>query len=82
MQAELVGIGFGTVPEIAYYVPANGALGLKRVLEGLKPLFENPNIGFYGHNVKYTLPSLKGHRIEVANIAFDSLWSVLYFECA
>lgn len=73
MQAELVGIGFGTVPEIAYYVPANGALGLKRVLEGLKPLFENPNIGFYGHNVKYDYQVLKGHQIEVANIAFDSL---------
>jgi DNA polymerase-1 len=73
LRAELVGIGLGVEPHQAWYVPTNGQLGLKRVLEGLKPLFLNPQIGFYGHNIKYDLHVLHNHGIQVANISFDTL---------
>lgn len=73
LLAELVGIGFGVKPEEAWYVPANGKLGLQRVLEGLKPIFANPNIRFFGHNVKYDLHILENYQIPVANIGFDTI---------
>ena len=73
LKAELVGIGFGIHPQKAWYIPTNGTLGLKRILEGIKPLLENPNIGFYGHNIKYDLHVLANYDIEIANICFDTL---------
>ena len=73
MQAELVGLGLGVSKGQAWYIPVNGQLGLQRVLQAVKPLFENPRIGFYGHNVKYDLHVLARYQIEVANIAFDTM---------
>jgi DNA polymerase I len=73
LQAELVGIGFAVEPKQAWYIPTNGQLGLQRVLEGLTPLFLNPQIGFYGHNVKYDLHVLQNYGIKIANISFDTL---------
>jgi DNA polymerase-1 len=73
LQAELVGIGFAIEPKKAWYVPVNGQLGLKRVLEGVKPLFENPKIGFYGHNVKYDYHVLGNYGIKVRHLSFDTI---------
>lgn len=71
--AELVGIGFGVESKTTWYVPVNGALGLQKVLAGVKPLFENPSIGFYGHNVKYDYHILANYGILVQNISFDTI---------
>lgn len=73
LKAELIGIGFGVVPEKAWYVPLNGKLGSERVLKAIAPLFENPEIGFYGHHVKYDYHVLANYSINVANICFDTL---------
>ncbi len=73
IQAELVGVGFTVEPGQSWYVPVNGNLGLKRVLEGIKPLLENPNIGFYGHNIKYDLHVLENYGITIGNISFDTI---------
>lgn len=73
LKAELVGIGFAVSPVKAWYIPVNGKLGLKKVLEAITPLFENPQIGFYGHNVKYDYQVLGNYGIHVANICFDTL---------
>ncbi len=73
LVAELVGIGFAIEPKKAWYVPVNGKLGLNKVLEVFKPLFENVKIGFYGHNVKYDYHILLNHGIKLANIAFDTI---------
>ncbi len=73
IKAELVGIGFAVDPKKAWYVPANGKLGLQRVLEGLRPLFENGQVGFYGHNVKYDYHVLGNYGITVANLCFDTI---------
>lgn len=75
LQAELVGLGFCIKPQTAWYVPTNGNLGLNRVLEVFKPLFENPAIGFYGHHVKYDYHVLGNYGITIANICFDTLLS-------
>lgn len=73
LLSELVGIGLGYRPGQAWYVPVNGNLGLDKVIKALKPLFENPHIGFYGHNVKYDLHVLSLYGIRVANICFDTI---------
>lgn len=73
LKAELVGIGLGVSPGKAWYIPVNGKLGLDRVLEGVKPLFENPKIGFYAHNAKYDYHILGNYGINIANISFDTL---------
>lgn len=73
IKAELVGIGLGISPENAWYIPVNGSLTLQSVLKALKPLFENPKIGFYGHNVKYDLHVLANYDIHIATICFDTL---------
>ncbi|CCB85617.1 DNA polymerase I [Parachlamydia acanthamoebae UV-7] len=73
LKAELVGIGFGIHPKKAWYVPLNGKLGKQRVLEGVKPLFENSAIGFYGHNVKYDWHVLQNEGIQIQNICFDTI---------
>lgn len=73
MKAELVGIGLGYKPGQAWYIPVNGKLGLSTVLNHLKPLLENPKIGFYGHNIKYDYHVLNRNGIQVKNICFDTV---------
>ena len=73
MLAELVGISFCTEEKKAWYVPVNGNLGLDRVLKGVKPLFENQNIGFFGHNVKFDIHVLSRYNIHIKNITFDTI---------
>lgn len=73
MKACLVGIGFCVEKGKAWYVPTNGKLGLETVLEKVRPLLENPNIGFVGHNIKYDLHIFLNHGIALSHIAFDTM---------
>jgi DNA polymerase-1 len=73
IKAELVGIGFCVEPKKAWYIPVNGRLGLQKVLEVLKPLFENPKISFYGHNVKYSYQVLANYGIKIHHVGFDTI---------
>ncbi len=73
LRAELVGIGLGVDPKKAWYIPVNGQLTQETVLSKLKPLLENPAIGFYGHNFKYDYHVLANYDICVANICFDTI---------
>jgi DNA polymerase I len=73
LKAKLTGIGFATEPTKAWYVPVNGNLGTQRVLEGLRPLFEHSNIGFYGHNLKYNYHVLANHGIKIQKLSFDTI---------
>jgi DNA polymerase-1 len=73
MLAELVGIGFCVHPKKAWYVPANGKISHHQLLSTLKPLLENPKVGFYGHNLKYDLHVLQNVGINLANVAFDTM---------
>jgi DNA polymerase-1 len=73
ISAELVGIGFCTEEKTGWYVPVNGHLGLDQVQKGLRPLFENPQIGFFGQNVKYDYNLLAKFNIVVKKITFDTM---------
>ena len=73
MLARAVGIGLGVHTHEAWYIPFNGNLGRERVLSALKPLLENPHIGFYGHNMKYDLHVLLNEGISIKDISFDTI---------
>jgi len=73
MEAELVGVGFAINPKEAWYIPANGELGLDTLLDALKPLLGNKSIGFYGHNIKYDAHVMANYGIKIASISFDTL---------
>lgn len=73
MLARVVGIGLGVQPGEAWYIPCNGKVGKTKVLSILKPLIENPRIGFIGHNIKYDLHVLLNEGISLKTIAFDTI---------
>lgn len=73
MTARMVGVGFCTSPRMAWYVPTNGKLGIDVVVSKIKPLLENPDIAFYGHNIKYDFHILKNHGITLKTIGFDTM---------
>ncbi|MCC5832567.1 MAG: DNA polymerase I [Chlamydiales bacterium] len=73
LLAKLVGIGFSFKKGEGFYVPLNGRLGATRVLETLRPLFENPELSFYGHNAKYDLHLLANVGIRVHRLSFDTI---------
>jgi DNA polymerase I len=73
MLGEPVGIGIGIKPKTAYYIPLNGALKEKEVLSALSPLLSDPNIAFYGHNIKYDYHILLNVGIRIAKIGFDTI---------
>jgi DNA polymerase-1 len=73
IESTLVGIGIAKERQRAYYIPLNGALPEKAVIEGLKPLLENPQVGVFGHNIKYDLHILERSGIHVKKICFDTM---------
>ncbi|HSW86136.1 MAG TPA: DNA polymerase I, partial [Rhabdochlamydiaceae bacterium] len=73
MKARLVGISFCVHPKQAWYIPVNGQLEKSIVINRIKPLLENPRIGFFGHNIKYDYHVLRNEGITIANICFDTI---------
>jgi DNA polymerase-1 len=73
LLAHLVGVGFAVEPGEAWYVPLNGELGKKRVVEALRNFFTNAKCGFFGHNFKYDYHILKNLNFPIHKIAFDTL---------
>ena len=73
MLAELIGLGFGLEDKSIWYLPFNGKLKKENISEALRPLFSDPKIGFYGHNIKYHYHVLMNAGIPIAHVAFDTL---------
>ena len=73
LLAHLVGIGFGVEPGEAWYVPLNGDLGKKKVLEALRPFFGSAECSFYGHHIKYDYHILQNVGMPLRSISFDTL---------
>ncbi len=71
--AELVGISVAFAPRQAFYVPLNGALEPKAVLEAFRLVLGDPKRRLVGHNIKYDLEVLRGAGIELGNVAFDTM---------
>ena len=71
-STDLVGISFSTAVGKARYVPIHGKLGSVYLLPRLKQVLENPNLSFFGYNVKADLHVLANSAIRPKNISFDT----------
>lgn len=79
-QAELVGVSFAIESGHAAYVPVahsyQGApqqLSREYVLQGLKPLLEDPELPKIGQNLKYDMSVLANYGIAMQGIKFDTM---------
>lgn len=73
LLTKLVGIGFSYEPGEAWYIPCNGELGEKKVVEALCTFFAKTPSVFYGHNIKYDFHVLNNLGITINHIGFDTL---------
>jgi DNA polymerase-1 len=80
MQAELVGISLSIEAGKACYIPLahryDGAppqLDKQSVLNALRPILENPEIGKIGQNIKYDAHIFIGEGIHLQGIAEDTM---------
>ncbi len=77
IAADLVGISVSWQAGEAYYVPVRAPLGRvldqDAVVERLKPIFEDGEIGKVGQNIKYDVLIMRTAGIRVAGIAFDTM---------
>ena len=74
MEAELVGMSFSDAENRAYYVPvpANRDEALKIVNE-LRPLYENETSMKVGQNIKYDMIVLQNYGVQVKGKLFDTM---------
>ena len=70
---KLVGIGFCWEQGIAYYVPFNGNIPEKDILDAIRPSLENETIRKIGHNFKFDARLMNRFGINVRNLYFDTM---------
>jgi DNA polymerase-1 len=80
IKSELVGISISLKPNEAYYIPIQHRyigvpeqLPMETVVNILKPILEDPNIGKIGQNIKYDLQILRNCGIELKGMSFDTM---------
>lgn len=74
MEAELVGVSFSDAENRAYYlpIPAGKAEALK-IMDELRPLYENEKTLKVGQNIKYDMIVLQRYGIRVRGPLFDTM---------
>jgi DNA polymerase-1 len=81
VRAEIVGISLSPALGEAYYIPvahrgetAAGQLPRAEVIERLRSVLTDPQVRWFGHNLKYdAIVLLNRHRLACATIACDSM---------
>src|SRR3990167_4073155 len=78
LEAEIVGIAIAIEENNPIYIPLahcddTKQLPRTQVLEALKPILENKQIGKLGQNLKYDYNVFKNYDITLQGIAFDSM---------
>lgn len=73
--ASLVGLSFSAIPGTAFYVPVNveGGLDENKVIEALRPLFENEQTLKIAHNYKFDYMMLLRAGIHIQGPVFDTM---------
>ena len=74
LAADLVGIAFSWEVGTGYYVsiPEDKSIA-EKILEQLRPFFENEQVEKIGHNLKYDLKVLSNYNITVTGPLYDTL---------
>ncbi|MAZ25929.1 MAG: DNA polymerase I [Cytophagaceae bacterium] len=74
IDAELVGIAFSWEKGKGFYVPFPEDFGeSQKLIDELKPFFENENIEKIGQNLKYDIKVLKKYDVVVKGKLFDTM---------
>jgi len=80
MLVQLVGVSIAPAPGESYYIPVGHAildevtqLPLERVINRLKPVFENAEIAKLAHNAKYDMMMLAEYGVSVDGLTSDSM---------
>lgn len=73
LQSEIVGLGIGYDDNDTYYIPFNGELDPKEIIERIAPVFSDESIRKIGHNIKFDTRALHRAGIKVENIYFDTM---------
>ncbi len=74
MEAELVGMSFSDEKNRAYYVPVpNNREEALKIVNRLKPLYENEHSCKIGQNIKYDLIVLQNYGVQVKGKLFDTM---------
>ncbi len=73
MRADLVGMSFAVEPHAAWYVPVNLDLPPQLIIEMLRPVLEDPEIGKSGQNIKYDLKVMARAGVTVKGVDFDTM---------
>ena len=78
IEANIVGVALAIDPTKPAYIPlahddSTEQLDREFVLNALKPILENANIGKIGQNLKYDYNVFKNHGITLKGIAFDTM---------
>lgn len=73
MQAEIVGIGFSIKSGESWYIPFNGNLSRLQLITVLTDILKDPQLKFYGHNIKYDLHILRNEGLPYPSICFDTI---------
>jgi len=73
-NSRLVGVSFATAPGKAWYVPVPvGGKERERVLQWLRPRFDDPRPIRIAHNAKFDLTVLRQHGVPVGGICHDTM---------
>ena len=77
MAADLVGLSFSNAPNQGWYVPVGHDEGeqlpLDKVLDSLRPVFEDEAVPKTAHNANYDMTVLSQQGVEVKGLAFDTM---------
>ncbi|MDR2801719.1 MAG: DNA polymerase I [Prevotellaceae bacterium] len=74
MQNELVGLSFSIAAHEGWYVPVPaGREAAEKMLQPLKPLFEQADKPKIGQNIKFDILMLKQYGIEVQGFLYDTM---------
>ncbi len=74
IEAELVGIAFSWEAGKGYYIPfPEGREASRKILEELRPFFEDKAIEKIGQNLKYDIKVLRKYEISVKAPLFDTM---------
>jgi DNA polymerase I len=84
LLAELVGISLSVTVGDGYYLPLGHVEGKQlpreKIIEALKPVFENEKYPKVGHNAKYDMAVLHEAGLEVRGLKFDTMLGAFLIE--
>lgn len=72
-RGSLLGIGICAEKGRAFYIPIEQEIAQFIIFDRLKLLFEDKNIEFLGHDIKYDMHALAKYNITLSNINFDTM---------